>query len=126
MRAKIVIPKRDAELIQSLLNLSGNEIYDKYGLHQYDSITYTARFDDESEAEADIKLVICGGEEAPYTEGILYINGVETCVTEPQDTYDGEWYFEYLGEEYYVDVVFEEECDREYNSFFDYTDKAEK
>lgn len=124
MRAKIVIPKREAKLIQSLLNLSGNEIYNKYGLHQYESITHTVRFDDG--VEAGIRLVICAGEEAPYTEGILYIDGAETCVTEPQDTYDGEWYFEYYGEEYYINVVFEEECDREYNSFFDYTDKAEK
>ena len=124
MRAKILVPKRDAELIQSLLNLSGNEIYDKYGLHQYESITHTVRFDDR--AEADISLVICEGEETPYTEGILFVDGVEACTTDPQDTYDGEWYFEYLGEEYYVDVVFEEDSDREYNSFFDYTDKVEK
>lgn len=124
MRAKIVIPKREAKLIQSLLNLSGNEIYDKYGLHQYDSITHTVRFDDG--VEADIRLVICAGEEAPYTEGILYIDGAETCVTEPQDTYDGEWYFEYYGEEYYVNVVFEEDPDdREYISFFAYTNKVQ-
>ena len=124
MRAKIVIPKREAKLIQSLLNLSGNEIYNKYGLHQYESITHTVRFDDG--VEAGIRLVICEGEEAPYTEGILYINGVGACVTEPQDTYDGEWYFEYYGEEYYVNVVFEEESDREYNSFFAYIDEEQR
>ena len=124
MRAKIVIPKREAELIQNLLSLSGNEIYNKYGLHQYESITHTVRFDDG--VEADIKLVICEGEEAPYTEGILYINGAGACVTEPQDTYDGEWYFEYYGEEYYVNVVFEEESDREYNSFFAYIDEEQR
>ena len=124
MRAKIVIPKREAELIQNLLSLSGNKIYNKYGLHQYDSITHTVRFDDG--VEADIRLVICEGEEAPYTEGILYINGVGACVTEPQDTYDGEWYFEYYGEEYYVNVVFEEESDREYNSFFAYIDEEQR
>lgn len=124
MRAKIVIPKREAKLMQSLLNLSGNEIYNKYGLLQYESITHTVRFDDG--VEADIRLVICEGEEAPYTEGILYIDGSETCVTEPQDTYDGEWYFEYLGEEYYVNVVFEEDPDdSEYISFFAYTNKVQ-
>lgn len=127
MRAKMVVPKAEAEIIQNLLSLTGNEIYDKYGIHRYETITRTAILEDG--AVAVIKLVICEGEETPYTEGVLFIDGYEAVVTEPLDTYDGEWYFEYLGDEYYVDVVFEEDTDREdreYSSFFAWTDEVQR
>ena len=127
MRAKMVVPKAEAELIQNLLSLTGNEIYDKYGLHRHETITRTVILEDG--AVADIRLIIDEDEEIPYTEGILFIDGFAACVTDPQDTYDGEWYFEYRGEEYYVDVVFEEDTDREdreYSSFFVWTDEVQR
>ncbi|MGN0656953.1 MAG: hypothetical protein ACI4KR_09170 [Ruminiclostridium sp.] len=46
------------------------------------------------------------------------------CITH-RGNLEGEWYFEWLGEEYYVDVVFEEDCDREYSSFFSYINKVQ-
>ena len=91
-------------LINDLLNLTGDEIYQKYGYKRDETITHTAKF--PNGIEADIKLVICE-EEAPYTEGVLFHNGFELTCTEPYCTYDGEWNFEHNGIEYTVFVEVE-------------------
>mgnify|MGYP003188333410 FL=1 len=92
------------KLINDLLNLTGDEIYQKYGYKRDETITHTAKF--PNGIEADIKLVICE-EEAPYTEGVLFHNGFELTCTEPDCTYDGEWNFEHNGIEYTVLVEIE-------------------
>ena len=88
----IKIPSKEMELINDLLNLTGDEIYQKYGYKRDETITHTAKF--PNGIEADIKLVICE-EEAPLT------------CTEPDCTYDGEWNFEHNGIEYTVLVEVE-------------------
>ena len=105
MVANIVISKKEMELINDLLNLDGDEIYQKYGFKRDETITHTAKF--PNGIEADIKLVICE-EESPYTEGVLFHNGFELTRTDCEDTYDGEWYFEHNGIEYVVNVMVEE------------------
>ncbi len=105
MVANIVISKKEMELINDLLNLDGDEIYQKYGFKRDETITHTAKF--PNGVEADIKLVICE-EESPYTEGVLFHNGFELTHTDCEDTYDGEWCFEHNGIEYLVNVTVEE------------------
>ncbi len=104
MRQDIVIPQKEMEMINDLLNLPSKEIYNKYGLKRDETITHAAKF--PNGIEADIKLVICD-EDQPYTEGVLFQNGVELTHTECEDTYEGEWYFEYDGIEYVVNVIVE-------------------
>ena len=93
------------EHINQLLNMTGEEIYQKYGYKRDETITKTAKF--PNGIEADIKLVICE-EEKPYTEGVLFDNGSEVACTEPDETYDGPWEFEYNGTEYVVNVTIEQ------------------
>ena len=95
----IKISCEEMDFINNLLNLSGNEIYQKYGYKRDETIIHTAKF--SNGIEVDIKLVICE-EESPYTEGVLFHNGHELTCTEPKDTYDGEWDFEVNGVKYIV------------------------
>lgn len=100
----IKISREEMNFINNLLNLSGNEIYQKYGYKRDETIIHTAKF--SNGIEVDIKLVICE-EESPYTEGVLFHNGHELTCTEPNDTYDGEWDFEVNGVKYIVLVEVE-------------------
>ena len=110
MNATIIIPDKEMEQINDLLNLTGEEIYQKYGYKRDEAITHTAVFPDG--IEADIKLVICE-EEPPYTEGVLFLNGHELQCTDPESTYDGEWHFDHNGTDYVVTVKSESESAKE-------------
>ena len=100
----IKISSKEMKLINDLLNLTGDEIYQKYRYKRDETITHTTKF--SNGVEADIKLVICE-DEHPYTEGVLFHNGFELTCTEPGCTYDGEWNFECNGIEYTVFVEVE-------------------
>lgn len=104
----ITVPNEEMKLINNLLNLTGSEIYNKYGFKRDETITHTAKF--PNGIEADIKLVICE-DDRPYTEGVLFCNGFELTCTDPDCAYDGEWHFEYNGVEYIVIVNTEKEPD---------------
>ena len=58
-----------------------------------ETITYTAKFDDEY--EVDVKLCgvdyIDGEDNRPYTEAVLFKNNAQVCCTEPYDEFFGEW-----------------------------------
>lgn len=97
----ITIPRKEMKLINNLLKLTGNEIYDKYGFKRDETITHTAKF--PNGIEADIKLVICE-DDKPYTEAVLFHDGSELTCTDPSDSYEGEWFFRYNGIEYIVIV----------------------
>lgn len=100
----IKISGKEMELINDLLSLTVDKIYQKYGYKRDETITHTAKF--PNGIEADIKLVICQ-EDTPYTEGVLFHNGFELACTEPNSAYDGKWNFEYDGIEYTVLVEVE-------------------
>lgn len=101
----IIVPKKELHFINGLLNLSGKQIYNKYGLKRDDTITYTSRL--ENGYEADIKVVICEEEEKPYIDAVLFDkNGCEVACTCPDDDkYDGEYRFECDGNEYVVTII---------------------
>lgn len=104
MTQTITLSKKEMDLINNLLDLTGSEIYQKYGYKRDETITHTAKFPDG--IEIDIKLVICE-DDTPYTEGVLFQNGCEQAGTEPGCAYDRKWMFHFKGTEYIVIVEVE-------------------
>ena len=96
--ATLEICEANTKLINALLGMTGDEIYQKYGMKRDETVRNSVRFDDEF--EADFKLVVSEGDEKPYTEGILFRNGYEVARSEVEEDYFGEWYFECDGIEY--------------------------
>ena len=103
LRAEIVLEQKELDFINQLLSMTGDEIYDKYGLKRDETIVYTAVFPDGM--QADIKLVICDGENKPYTEAVLFDkNGFQKAYTDPEDEYTGDWELECDDVNYVVTV----------------------
>ena len=63
----IKISSEEMNLINDLLNLTGDEIYQKYGYKRDETITHTAKIPKGIEAENNLQL---SEEEDPYTEGV--------------------------------------------------------
>ena len=104
--ANIVISEKELNIINDLLELNGDEIYQKYGLKRDKTITRTAKF--PNGIEVDIKLVICDGDATPYTEGVMFRNGMEVACIDGENGYDGEWWFKHNSVQYLVNVVVED------------------
>lgn len=103
LRAEIVLEQEELDFINQLLSMTGDKIYDKYGLKRDETIVYTAVFPDGM--QADIKLVICDGENKPYTEAVLFDkNGFQKAYTDPEDEYAGDWELEYDDINYVVSI----------------------
>lgn len=101
LRAEIVLEQEELDFINALLLMTGDEIYEKYGLKRDETIVNTAVFPDGM--QADIKLVIC--DEEPYTEAVLFDkNGFQKAYTDPEDEYTGDWELEYDDVNYVVTV----------------------
>lgn len=62
----IKISREEMDFINNLLNLSGDEIYQKYGYKRDETIIHTAKF--SNGIEADIKLVISEEESWSYVK----------------------------------------------------------
>lgn len=105
------ITRERADFINNLLNLTGDEIYDKYGMKRDETITETVVFDDG--IEMDIKLVICEDEDMPYTEAVLFKDGCELICTDVEDEFVCEWELTYETDnsidEYTVNIIVENE-----------------
>lgn len=91
---------------KELLDMTGPEIYDKYGLKRDETIVHTAYFDDG--IEIDIKLVICDGDSKPYTEAVAFENSGQVAMTDIEDYFAGEWELSINDSDYTVTVVVEE------------------
>lgn len=101
LRTEVVLEQEELDFINQLLSMTGDEIYEKYGLKRDETIVYTAVFPDGM--QADIKLVIC--DEEPYTEAVLFDkNGFQKAYTDPEDEYTGDWELEYDDVNYVVTV----------------------
>lgn len=103
LRAEITLDQKELDFINELLSMAGDEIYEKYGLKRDETIVHTVVFSDGM--QADIKLVICDGENKPYTEAVLFDkNGFQKAYTDPEDEYTGDWELEYDDVNYVVTV----------------------
>lgn len=103
LRAEIALEQKKLDFVNHLLSMTGDEIYDKYGFKRDETIISTAVFPDGM--QADIKIVICDGENKPYTEAVLFDkNGFQKAYTDPEDEYTGDWELEYDDVNYVVSL----------------------
>lgn len=105
LKAEITLDQEELDFINALLSMTGDEIYERYGLKRDETIVNTAVFPDGM--QADIKLVIC--DEEPYTKAVLFDkNGFQKAYTDPEDEYTGDWELEYDDVNYVVTVKVKE------------------
>lgn len=117
LNAEIILEQDELDFINQLLSMTGDEIYGKYGLKRDETIVYTAVFPDGM--QADVKLVICDGENKPYTEAVLFDkNGFQKAYTDPEDEYTGDWELEYDDVNYVVTVTAKEPVGYRSDSIF--------
>lgn len=108
-RAYIKMSKRELDTVNSYFKMTAEELRDKYDLQYGDSLVYSAKFEDEFEAE--IRIVMCH-EDSPYIEPVLYDDsGSELLiVNKPQDgPLKSEYHFEviingYDNDHYYLTI----------------------
>ena len=111
MMKKIYLSKRDADFLNEILSMTGDQIYDKHGYKRDETFTYTAKFPDG--CYMDVKLVICEGEDTPYCEAVLFNpDGYEIAFTEPEYELLGEWTIK-TEEKTYTVVLLEQGQDKE-------------
>lgn len=77
----ISLPKSEIERLNTMLSMTGKELYSKYGLKRNETVTYTAAFGDG--IEMDVKLVICDEDTTPYLDVVLFQNGNEVFCDAP-------------------------------------------
>lgn len=83
-QAEISISSDEVGYINQLLGMTGDEIYDKYGLKEGETITHTIKF--ENGYELDVKVVICSGEDKPYIDLVLFDTAsCEVCCDTAED-----------------------------------------
>lgn len=87
------IEQSEHELCKTLLSMTGNQIYDKYGFKRDETITSTVIFTDHF--QMDIQLVICDGDSKPYVQAILFENGCEVACSDVLDELLDEYKLEY-------------------------------
>ena len=93
----VFISKKEHERLQKLIDQNRMDPKnDRDGICQ----TMTAQFDNG--IEADIK--ICNSENGPWIDPVLFFNGSEIGVLEPQYTIEGEYLFEIDENEFIVKV----------------------
>lgn len=115
LRAEITLDQKELDFINELLSMTGDEIYEKYGLKRDETIVHTVVFSDGM--QADIKLVIC--DEDPYTEAVLFDkNGFQKAYTDPKYEYTGDWELEYDDVNYAVAVKVKEPVGYRSDSIF--------
>lgn len=94
-----------ANYIKKLLNMTGREIYDKYGLTRDETITETAIFE-ETDYEMDIKLIIPIDEnDTPWTEAVLFYDGYEVCCSDVEYEFFGLWELDTDTDNFIVHIV---------------------
>lgn len=101
---QIQLPASILAYYRELLRMSGEQIYQKYGLKRDEVITHTAHF--SNGFEADIKIVICE-EDSPYVDAVLFdSNGREVaCELGDNEGYTGAYQFiDHMGHGYAVEV----------------------
>ena len=100
----LTIPGDEAQKIKRLIHTDTR--YSRFD--DGDESAYTVHFDDRTYAVVKLCGVYSTEEDPAYpcTEGTLYINGEAVAFTEEDDSFFGDWVFEY-GDDVYV-VIAEE------------------
>lgn len=89
----LFVAQAEIDYIKELMQMTGGEIYDKYGLKRDETITNTLHFEDGS--EIDVKVVICDEDKMPYIDIALFDkNGCERACDVGEDSIEGEFSFE--------------------------------
>lgn len=79
------LTKKETEYYNNLLQMTGNHIYDRYGLKRDEKFEHTVIFtQDEHNVYMIIELIICS-EEKPYIQAVLYEDGYEAACSEAMD-----------------------------------------
>ncbi len=87
-----------------ILNLTGRELYDRYGLKRDETITYTAEFHDG--CQMDIRIVICEEDSFPYIDVVLFdAAGCELNCAADDRQYDGVYELEGDNEVMYQIII---------------------
>lgn len=90
-QAELYVSPERAAYINNLLELTGAEIYAKYGLKRDETITETVKFQG-IDCEMDIKLVVpLEDNETPWTEAVLFQNGSEVAHSDVENRFFGDW-----------------------------------
>lgn len=98
MGEQIIIPRSKVKLYQKLID--NNQMYDGCGRDQVIEI-FTARFDEH--LEADIK--VCNSSDGPWIDPVLFYNGYQVDLLEPDFELLGIYEFEYNGKTYIVELL---------------------
>lgn len=75
--------------IQSLVGITGEEAYNKYGLNEDETISETVYL--PNHVEIEIKLVIPSWEDTTWTEAVIFKDYHQVGYTEPSEDFFGEW-----------------------------------
>ena len=108
MEQKVFVGKEEGKRLCDFFSMTGDQIYKKYGVKRDETFVESVSFPDGF--EMDVKLVICEGEEKPYTEAVLFEHGHEVGHTDPRETFFGKWDVPYNGVTYST-IVLEKQAD---------------
>ena len=101
-RAEIKLGQAEIDYLNELLQMSGRQIYDKYGLKRDEKpCALTAKFQDG--CEMDIDVIVCE-EDPPYINVVLFDDGNEINCEIDEYPIDDEYYLTGSGNEYYVTI----------------------
>ncbi len=94
---------QEDKIIEDLIEMTGDETYDKYGMKRDEIITHTAKFDDG--IEVDIKLVVAENDSYNWCEAVIFKNGSEIGCSDVSEELFGPWELEdHEGNKYCVDM----------------------
>ena len=108
MKQTIILSKQESEHMKELTSgMLSEELCSKFN-YKTDMVIYHSTFFPDN-IEARIRLIITEEGFVPITEIVLYKNGIELAHEMDSDLrYDGEWYIEYNGNIYEVEIKYSE------------------
>lgn len=93
------IPQLEINLINKLMQLTGKEISEKYGIKEGELFVHTVHFTEKIKVE--FKLIVS---DFPYVVAILWDDDTQEVWTRDDDLFEGVWNLEYKDEFYTVIV----------------------
>ena len=103
-RTEVVVDKETIDLWNKILEMTGNEIYQKYGFKRNENLCVpTGIF--SNGYQIDISIVICEGEETPYIDTVLFDeNNCEINCEVAESSIDDEYHLSDDEDDYYLTV----------------------